>query len=285
MQNRFFDEKSMGVLLHPERWNLVSTHCTPDVLPFTKDPGKRWRKIHNHAHAYREILIPLTGKVAYGLDGRVYPCMPGTVMFFDCLVDHDDGYPPLGGDFVHLWLGVVERHLSMSFLMRKKMGKVSGVRMRRIFSGEDLGMDISRLWSDLDRSAGLSAKLTRMRLVSMISLVVSRVVEAGYEEEQTREPGDLHEMVISAATKHIQATAGKGVSLDSLARMAGYSKFHFHRMFKEHMGRSIQEYVDYCRIEKAEELRSEGVKLKDVSDALGFSCPSAFSRWYRTHRR
>ena len=60
--------------------------------------------------------------------------------------------------------------------------------MRQIFSGEDLGMDISGLWSDLDRAARLSEKLARMRLVSMISLVVSRVVEAGYRNVMGTHP-------------------------------------------------------------------------------------------------
>ena len=53
-----------------------------------------------------------------------------------------------------------------------------------------LGMDISGLWSDLDRAARLSEKLARVRLLSMISLVVSRVVEAGYEDEPVTEPED-----------------------------------------------------------------------------------------------
>ena len=61
------------------------------------------------------------------------------------------------------------------------------------------------------------------------------------------------------------------LSIDDIARAAGYSKYHFIRKFKQHMKRSPHQYLIHRRLEKAVELiTTTDLPIKIVSHRAGF---------------
>ena len=79
--------------------------------------------------------------------------------------------------------------------------------------------------------------------------------------------------------RHIETANGKGCGLDSLARIAGYSKYHFLRLFHKHIGMTLHEYVDRCRRQAYRRLAADGLRQNAIADALGFAHPSTLTRW------
>jgi AraC-like DNA-binding protein len=63
--------------------------------------------------------------------------------------------------------------------------------------------------------------------------------------------------------------------------MAGYSKFHFLRIFRRHTGRSPHAYVDECRREAWLTMSASGMRVAAMAESLGFSHSSAFGRWLK----
>jgi AraC-like DNA-binding protein len=268
MRNRFFSERALGVALEPSRWRLVSSQCPPDIRPIADRVHSAWTRRNPHAHAHREIVVALEGTVPYGLRGEVYPCRPGTVILFEPMESHDFDYP--------------EEHFSAGLI-----GRRHGVRkglMRRVFPQTQALPLLDQCWSDLRELAAHSPRLARLRVFSVLSAMMARVVEAGYERAPVPDRYAFQEQVVSAIRRHIAKTAGRGVSLDHLARLAGYSKYHFHRLFKRIAGLSLKRYVDVCRMDKVREMTEEGRSQTQISDALGFSCLAAFSRWHKHQR-
>ena len=78
---------------------------------------------------------------------------------------------------------------------------------------------------------------------------------------------------------------GRGVTLDMLARISGYSKFHFLRLFQRCTGQTVHTYIDHCRRQRVEAMLQQGCAKKEIAAALGFSCPAAFSRWLKVSSR
>lgn len=113
--------------------------------------------------------------------------------------------------------------------------------------------------------------------------MVLAVVQRGYlPEGKGTDPQSLQHDVVSIAVTQVEATAGKGISIDRLARITGYSPFHFARNFKQHKGMTVHQFVDACRRRRVRTLLDEGYTKKAIGEELGFSCPPAFSRWYRS---
>ena len=68
-------------------------------------------------------------------------------------------------------------------------------------------------------------------------------------------------------------------NLDSLARKAGYSKYHFCRLFKAAAGVSPWEYAMDLKLGRARELLlGTRLSVKEIAARLGFADPNYFSR-------
>lgn len=73
------------------------------------------------------------------------------------------------------------------------------------------------------------------------------------------------------------------LSLERVAKIAYYSPFHFHRIFKAVIGEPLNAYIVRRRIEKIATvlITQKGVSLTALSTQYGFNSPSSFSRAFK----
>ena len=70
------------------------------------------------------------------------------------------------------------------------------------------------------------------------------------------------------------------LNAEIIANQAGYSVFHFCRVFKEETGKSLMSYVREKRLELAENDIKKGESAFDVALKYGFETQSGFARAY-----
>ncbi len=94
---------------------------------------------------------------------------------------------------------------------------------------------------------------------------------------------DIYHQRINAAIDHINRHLDQPHSLDDLARISHFSKFHFHRVFKNVVGETVLEFVKRLRLERALRLirLHDGRTLTQVALECGFDSSSDFSRSFR----
>ncbi|MEE9913066.1 MAG: AraC family transcriptional regulator [Deltaproteobacteria bacterium] len=70
-----------------------------------------------------------------------------------------------------------------------------------------------------------------------------------------------------------------------LARLAGFSKAHFQRVFHEKYGETLREYIKRIRLEKSacQLLTAKDISITDVAYACGFSSSQSFARAFKAH--
>lgn len=282
MRNRFFDERLLPFLLDVRAWKLVSARFA-DVRPVSAPRHRRWMATHQHAHAYPEVMIGLRGRTVYGFNHRIFKCEPGTVFVFDPGLVHDQGYPPWITAITCLWI---------SFVADKAMARLLVCRQGRVRVQSNshclVDLDHAGLWrqgTSLTFGTGLPVELIRLRLLTALAEIVATLVEEGYRDTAGDSQHRFQREKIETICRHIRKTGGADARLDHLAQIAGYSKFHFLRLFRCHTGQSIHAYVNQARLRKVEALLARGLALKAIAAEIGFSCPAAFSRWYRAFRQ
>ncbi|MBN2714479.1 MAG: AraC family transcriptional regulator [Deltaproteobacteria bacterium] len=88
---------------------------------------------------------------------------------------------------------------------------------------------------------------------------------------------------INRAMDYIQQHLFEELSLAAIAKAAGFSKFHFHRIFSSFHGETLNHYVKRLRIERAAwYLTSQPAKsITEVAMDCGFSGSAAFARAFR----
>ncbi len=78
--------------------------------------------------------------------------------------------------------------------------------------------------------------------------------------------------------------SAESVNLVSIAKKAGYSKFHYSRLFKKTTGVSPWTYALGLKIDRAKEmLMNSDVSVKEVSLTVGINDPNYFSRLFAKH--
>jgi AraC family transcriptional regulator len=82
---------------------------------------------------------------------------------------------------------------------------------------------------------------------------------------------------------YIEHNIDADFSLDQLAKQAGFSKYHFHRLFHSLTGESLFAFIQRIRVEKAAGLllTNKARTITDIALDCGFSSSAAFSRSFR----
>lgn len=84
------------------------------------------------------------------------------------------------------------------------------------------------------------------------------------------------------ARDHADRNFAEPLDLQTLAAVAGISKFHFQRLFAATYGRSPAAYLSERRIERAQDLlRATNLTVTEVCHAVGFSSLGSFSSRFR----
>jgi AraC family transcriptional regulator len=88
---------------------------------------------------------------------------------------------------------------------------------------------------------------------------------------------------VHRAIDHVQAHLGGSVVLEDVAHAAGFSPFHFHRVFKALMGETLHSFVQRQRLERALTMMSRAGSgtLTEIALATGFASSSDFSRAFK----
>lgn len=85
---------------------------------------------------------------------------------------------------------------------------------------------------------------------------------------------------IEKTKEYIKEHISDELTAESIAHEAGYSVFHFCRVFKEYTGESLMSYVREIRLDLAEKDIRKGEATLDVALKYGFDTQSGFARAY-----
>ena len=82
---------------------------------------------------------------------------------------------------------------------------------------------------------------------------------------------------------HVQAHLDEPLRLDDLARLAHFSPFHFHRIFRGMVGESVKQHVRRLRLERAAiQLKTGKRSVTEIAFTAGYEAHEAFTRAFRS---
>jgi len=90
---------------------------------------------------------------------------------------------------------------------------------------------------------------------------------------------------INRVTDYIERHLDEAITLDSLAQIACFSPFHFHRIFSALTNETINTFIQRKRIETAARLlaNDENKSISEIAYRCGFGSAAHFSRTFRKH--
>lgn len=138
------------------------------------------------------------------------------------------------------------------------------------------------LWRELEQFSP-AGKLYAQSAAQMLAVHLWRHYTAPGEVIKDLSQG-LTPQQMRRVIDYIQAYLGQDLSLEALAHQAGYSPYHFARLFRQTTGMSPHHFVLQLRIERAQQLLKErDLPLADIALESGFANQSHFTRAFKQH--
>lgn len=201
-----------------------------------------------------------------------------------------------GGPYECRWKALtLEPFLSMMVfielpLLRRAMAEVFGakaskVRLRDLSAFTD--PDLNGLMEGV-RQELMARRASVLRVQGLAQLIATHLARhyAELPQNPAGESASLPGFKLKQVTDWIEAHLDEEFDLNRLAAMAGLSKFHFHRLFKQATGVAPAKYQMTARMNEARRrLRETPESVIAIALDVGFSSASHFAQVFRRETR
>ena len=233
-----------------------------------------------HFHEFDKIVVLISGKVDYTVEGTTYRLMQWDVllvrhhMIHKALIDQTEPYDRI---IIYLDSASVERYAPNGGLADcfAETEKRSYCLLRP--GAEEipaLSEQLSRLEASVTDS-GFGANIMRSTLLVQLLVLLNRIMQG--DEGRVHEGSECDEK-IAAVLSYINENLASDLGIDELAAMSFLSRYHFMRLFKSQTGYTAHNYIRQKRLNQAARLIREGVPAVRAAAECGFADYSAFHR-------
>lgn len=239
---------------YPTHWHTAVEIIMPIENGFTVIAGDKHYQLNE-----REIIIIPPGEL------HTLPAQPGRRIIFQC------NQSVLGGN---LALEAVVQIFNSPIVITPETDRELYLRAKKCI------LDIYSQYFD-------ETEITDVKIY--VNLLDMLVAIREYQLNQARASMDCdkdkmlqYNEKFKQVLKYIDQNYMYDISLDKLAEIAGYSKFHFSRLFKQYNSMSYLQYINIRRTRAAEMLLLDPtIPITEVAMRAGFSSLSTFNRIFK----
>ncbi|WP_026489430.1 AraC family transcriptional regulator [Butyrivibrio sp. XBB1001] len=240
-----------------------------------------------HWHNEVELILVLSGslKVKFHNDSSaVVNCMPGDIMLIAPGTLHEYISDTPGGEKLILLFDLANYSQVSSLIPL-----IKGLPPYTHISQNLYPVEVARLQNyfwEIDRLYGQQDEFLQISVYSLVSLILAQIgsmhlnnAVAGKDtpDNQRKNIDKLVEV-----TNYIDSHRSDDLTVEQLADLAGFSKFHFERLFKAYMGISCYQYITKRRVLMAQELLGDtDLSVMDIALQSGFFSLSTFNRVFK----
>lgn len=238
-----------------------------------------------HWHTAAEIIMPMENNYQVTIGRQVFRLAERDILFIPPGVLHSLQAPDSGRRMIFLFNFTPISSLQDFSSLLPVLGQPLLLSPQDGETHEDAVRLIQQMIDIYpDRTEPLRVAMIYSYLIQFFVLVGRRHIrrEILTQDPKSRKQADCYER-LNAAMNYINANYMNDITVEDAARIAGFSKFHFSRLFKQFTEQTFCGYLNQRRINAAETLLlNPRLSVTDVALQSGFSSLSTFNRVFRT---
>ncbi len=238
-----------------------------------------WR-YENHDHSAVEILLTLEGVVTYTVENTVFQVRKGEVLIIPPDMPHSLTMEEGSSRYLFLFepdgIMVMRDIKSMAMYFNKPFhlrdGSEGHVRIRELLlRAQDAYEKRELMWNTVCYSS-----------ILQIYATLGQHYLSGIRPRPDDGVRNMDSEVITAVMTYINNHYREELSLEDVARFAGFSRYYFSRSFKRQTGYSFKDYLCQKRLQVAMDLLIRTNRsMRDVAIDSGFGSVATFNRVFR----
>ena len=245
----------------PEQWKMRQL-SEPEESKLTLTRAQRiWLDDHEHSHGCREFLAVIRGTALLRVGGHPVRLNQGEFLAIAPWVWHTVGHLP--DESAVYWWCMLEPGRFNILLWRQNR-----IDSYQIMEAGNFVRILDETLSDSRDPA------TVAELEHFVAGLICRFFRMRKTDEKPHQ-----EKVVQKVLAWLEDTAVLKCSLTTAASLAGYSRTHFQRLFRQFTGESFYDYLQRKRLERYHALRRKNTTKKEMAYLLGFSSTAALNHW------
>lgn len=246
---------------------ITSAGCQHQTDPRSYD----WHGLKRGPGAFALIQVTLSGAGMLRYEATTRRVGPGDVMLLCMPHDHRYWLPEdthwrfffvclTGSEVMRAWHTAIGRHGPV-------LSPPAGAPLARV---------ARRICRDVLRNAVDSPWQASVRAYELAMAVLEQSAAGGWTVRQPRPPGV--QRVIDYCRRH----SGARITVAEMARLAGFSRYHFTRLFTRSEGMSPREFLGRQRLAEAVRLmQTTSMPIKAIAAECGFFDAQYFCKMFR----
>ena len=268
-------------LLKPQEYRIVVSGYADTGCSVRNATPEELKSLAVHADSNtREIMMVLDGECEILIGDRMVSGSSGTLMLVNAGERHQWGYPPNSRPSRHIWITFWPHYINFSLLSDSGSTQRSMPIFRNYrYFDQYIINSVFRTWDALLAGDTSEENLAEFKaLIRLLSVKLAKMYDDAVAEESRLSAAERRGKKISRVMRYIEVQSGRNCSTGTLARLAGYSRTHFVRLFRDYVGCSVLDYINGQRRARYQALHDHA-PLKSVAEQLGFHSEAAFIHW------
>lgn len=237
------------------------------------------RDFQYHYHDFHKVIVFLSGKVVYHIEGKAYHLNPWDILLVDQYAIHK---PEIDASVPYerfiLWIrSDMEQEALTECFQKANDRSFNLVRLK-----PQLQEKLKELLYELDEALGgaeFGRDILSKALFQEFMVYLNRIfLEKKYILDKKSYTCDSQ---VESLLKYINQNLDKDLSIEALAQKFFLSKYYLMRKFKEETGYTIHNYIVSKRILYARSLIAQGMPVTKAAVKSGFGDYTAFVRAYK----
>ena len=238
-------------------------------------------KINYHYHEFCKLVMLVSGKGFYTVEGQRYLLQPGDTVIVGSRSVH---CPEIESGCVYERIII---YISPEYLQLQStpdcdlLELFSGARGHILRPGESGSRKLFAMAGELEKE--LSGGGYGREVLSAAALLRLLVQMAKYQRrEDTRSPQPVNpeNPRVQAMMRYMDENLAEDLDMDALADTFYVSKYHMMRQFRQETGLTVYEYLTQRRLLHARDLIEKGSRATEACYRSGFRSYSSFTRAY-----
>ena len=266
--------------------NLNGIHETVNYVDrkaFRLYDNNEYENYPDHWHPEMELIMPIAGDYLVRVRETEYLVHPGEVIIIGSGVIHYLGAPGPGERIIF------QPNNALLHVLPEMDNTMSLLPPVLHLTEESSGEILPQILSDMKAitEAYFSHRPLSETTIYQKTLDIFTLIGTTYYNRMPQMDGSFsrqneHIETFMSICAYINEHCTDDLHLEAIAEMAGFSKFHFTRLFREYTGTTFYKYLNKKRIEKAEQLLVDPtIPIMEVAFSSGFASNSAFIRMFK----
>ena len=261
---------------------MIETDRPPELTPEEFPIGIFSRNAYmpsTHHHIEHEFFYLESGTAVLGLRNTETELVPGTVVFIEAGTEHYIRHPENDESF-HYYAMVFD-----SSILGERQDPVlttfESIRIKPFLTiPENLTTNLKQA-ATLEKTKMFGSKVA---LKAILFEFLSYILQTNqYQKVSTLHENSKHSVsAVDSAISYIKEHYRENIDIEDIFNETNYSKSHFSRLFKETSGKSLTEYINSYRVEKAcLDMIYTDKNITEIAMENGFNNVQYFSRVFK----